>query len=68
MRRVVTILMIVVGLTLTVVSYFFWATPWCATSVSCSNPRVPWTAALVVVGILLAFSSAVFYSVYKDRE
>ncbi len=68
MRRTVTILMIGVGLTLTVVSYFFWATPWCATSVSCSNPRVPWTAALVVLGILIAFSAAIFYTVYKGRE
>lgn len=68
MRRAVTILMIVGGLALTAVSYFFWAAPWCAASVSCGDPRLPWAPSLVVLGILIAFSASIFYTVYKGSE
>lgn len=68
MRRTVAILMILAGVALTAVSYFLWAAPWCATSVGCSDPRVPWASGLVVAGVLLAFSSAIFYVVYGEDD
>lgn len=68
MRRIVTVLLIVAGLGLMAVSYFGLAAPWCATSVGCSDPRLPWAASLVVLGILIAISASIFYSVYRDDE
>ena len=67
-RTIVTSLMILVGIGLMVVSYAFLATPVCNTSVACSNPVVPFSAGIFVLGILIAFSSGVFYSVYKGSE
>jgi hypothetical protein len=67
-RTIVTTLMILVGVGLMVVSYAFLATPACNTSVACSNPIVPFSAGIFVLGILIAFSSGVFYTVYKDSE
>ena len=58
-RDIVTISMIAVGVVLMVVSYFFWAAPWCANAVECSNPRLEWSPAIFVMGVILAFSSAV---------
>ncbi|GIU92759.1 MAG: hypothetical protein KatS3mg011_1665 [Acidimicrobiia bacterium] len=63
---IVTWTMIAVGVVLMVVSYFFLATPWCNTAVECSNPRVPFAPAIFVLGVLIAFSSAVYYAVAKD--
>jgi hypothetical protein len=68
MRLIVTNLMALAGLTLMAVSYFRLAAPWCATSVSCSDPTLPWAASLVVLGILIAISASIFYAVYKDSE
>ncbi len=67
-RTIVTSLLILVGVGLMVVSYAFLATPACNTSVACSNPVVPFSAGIFVLGILIAFSSGVFYSVYKGSE
>ncbi|MFV1970949.1 MAG: hypothetical protein ACC683_08115 [Acidimicrobiia bacterium] len=67
-RTIVTSLLILVGVGLMVVSYAFLATPTCNTSVACSNPVVPFSAGIFVLGILIAFSSGVFYSVYKGSE
>ncbi|GBE25867.1 hypothetical protein BMS3Bbin02_02157 [bacterium BMS3Bbin02] len=65
MRKIVTTLMILVGFGLMVLSYTALGTPQCNTSVACSNPRVAFAAGIFVVGIVVAFSSAIFYSVYK---
>ena len=67
-RTIVTSLMVLVGVALMVVSYAFLATPACNTSVECSNPVVPFSAGIFVIGILVAFSSGVFYTVYKGSE
>ena len=66
-RGVVTLSMIAVGLILMVASYFFWAAPWCANSVECSDPRLEWSPAIFVLGVILAFSSAVYYEVAGDQ-
>lgn len=68
MRTLGTTIMIVVGIGLMVVSYTALATPACSTSVDCSNPTVPFAAGIFVLGIVVAFSSAIFYSVYKATK
>jgi len=67
-RRTITLLMIVVGLALMVVSYFFLAAPWGADDVAHSNPILQFAPALFVLGVLLVFSAAVVYEVLPDRE
>lgn len=66
-RGIVTISMIVIGVILMVVSYFFLAAPWCADSVECSNPRLEWSPLIFVIGVIVAFSSAVYYEVAKGN-
>ena len=66
MRRVLTYTFLVGGLGIMVATYFFGAAPWCAEKVDCSNPRLEWSSVLFVLGILLAFSSAIIYAVMKD--
>jgi hypothetical protein len=67
-RGAVAISMIALGVVLMVASYFFLAAPWCANAVECSNPRLEWSPAIFVLGVILAFSSAVYYEVAKDKE
>lgn len=68
MRAIVTTAMIVAGLGLMVLSYTALAAPVCNTSVECSDPRVAFAAGIFVLGIVIAFSSAIFYSVYKGMR
>jgi hypothetical protein len=67
MRTLITTIMIVVGLGLMIISYAL-AAPTCNASVDCSDPRVAFAAGIFVLGIVTAFSSAIFYSVYKGAE
>ncbi len=67
MRTLITTIMIVVGLGLMIISYAL-AAPTCNISVDCADPRVPFAAGIFVLGIVTAFSSAIFYSVYKGAE
>lgn len=67
-RRVVTVSMIVIGLLLMVFAYFLGATPWCADAVECSNPRLEWSPAIFVLGVIVAFSSAIYYEVAKGDD
>ena len=66
-RGVVTVLMIVVGVALMIWAYAFGAAPWCADELRCSNPRVDWSPAVFVLGVVLAFSSAIYYEVAKGK-
>jgi drug/metabolite transporter (DMT)-like permease len=59
--------MILAGVVLMVWAYFFGAAPWCASGVECSNPRVEWAPALFVLGVIVAFSAALYYSMARDR-
>lgn len=68
MRRTITVVMILGGLALMVLSYFFLATPWGSSRVSDSNPRVPFAATLFVVGVVAVFLSAVLYELLPDRR
>lgn len=65
MKRLITLGMIAGGLALMVFAYFFGAAPWCNTEVACSNPRVGWSPALFVLGVIIAFSSAGYYQISK---
>lgn len=67
-RGIVTVAMIIVGAALMVFSYFFWAAPWCADVVECSNPGLEWSPLIFVLGVMIAFSSAIYYEVAKDKD
>lgn len=67
-RTLVTVGMIVVGLGLMVFAYFVGAAPWCSSGVECSNPRLPWSPAIFVLGVMVAFSSAIYYNVAKGPK
>ncbi len=67
MRRLLTVGMIVGGLVLMILSYFFLAAPWGAETVANSNPRVPFAPGLFVLGVMLVFGSAVVYELLPDR-
>ena len=68
MRRLVTSLLIIGGLVLMTVAYFGWTASWCNTSTSCSEPSLAYGSALFVLGVIVAFSSAIFYVVYKGDD
>ena len=67
-RGIVTAGMIVTGLTLMILAYFAGAAPWCNTAVECSNPRLEWSSAIFVVGVIVSFSSALYYSMSKTDK
>ncbi|MBI2169602.1 MAG: hypothetical protein HYU28_08910 [Actinobacteria bacterium] len=68
MRKTLTTLMILGGLVLMVVSYFFLAAPWGADSVEHSDPKFGFAPTLFVVGVMSAFLSAVVYELLPDRR
>ena len=68
MRAIVTTIIIGIGLGLMLISYVALATPACSDGIACSDPVVPFAAGLIVLGLIIAFSSAIFYSVYKGKE
>jgi len=69
MRAVWTLLLVVGGFALQAVSYFFLAAP-LGTPVSpaYSDPRVPFAAALFVLGVMLVFVAALVYELLPDRR
>lgn len=68
MRRLLSGLSIIGGLTLVVVSYFVLAAPWGTESVRNSNPRLEFAPALFVLGVMSVFLSAVVYELWPDRR
>lgn len=67
MRRLWTWALIVVGVALMAISYFFLAAPWGEDTVANSDPRLEFAPLLFVVGVILAFSAAVVYELLPDR-
>jgi hypothetical protein len=51
-----------------ILAYFIGGAPWCADAVECSNPRIEWSPAIFVLGVVVAFSSAIYYEVAKDKK
>ena len=66
-RSIITAAMIIIGAGLMGFAYFAGAAPWCNNAVDCSNPRLEWSPAIFVAGVVIAFSSALYYAVAKDR-
>lgn len=66
-RRTITLTFLFVGIILVIVSYFFLSAPWGSDSVENSNQRMQFAPALLVIGVILAFLSAVVYELLPDR-
>ncbi len=66
MRRAITVAMIVVGVALMLLGYFL-AAPWGAETVANSDPRVPFSPAIFVLGVIVVFSSALAYELIPNR-
>ena len=67
-RRTLTLVILLVGVVLAVVSYFFLSAPWGSDSVDNSNPRMQFAPALLVFGVMLTFISAVVYELLPSRR
>lgn len=68
MRRAITILMIVGGIALMLLSYFWLSAPWGNSEVSHSNPRMDFAPVVFLIGIMSVFLSAVVYELLPDRK
>jgi hypothetical protein len=66
MRKTFTLAMIIVGVGLMLAGYFL-AAPWGADSVANSNPRLPFSPAIFVLGVITVFSSALVYELIPNR-
>lgn len=69
MRNTITLLMLVGGMILSIISYFIFAAPiGPQTSEEFSNPRVDFAATFFVIGVALAMSSAVIYELLPESD
>lgn len=66
MRKAITMTMIVIGVGLMLLGYFLSA-PWGADSVADSDPRLPFSPAIFVLGVITVFSSALAYELIPNR-
>ena len=66
-REVITFAVLAVGLILMIVGYFS-AAPWGADAVRNSDPRFEYAPALFVLGVVLAFCSALVYELLPDEK
>ncbi|MCL1595094.1 MAG: hypothetical protein M3132_12160 [Actinomycetia bacterium] len=67
MRRILTLLLIVVGLALMVIGYLSSA-PWGATSVADSNPAFVGAPSLFLIGVVTLLLSALVYELLPSRD
>jgi len=67
-RKVWFWLVLGVGVLLMVVSYFGLTAPWGASGEGNSQPRLQFSPALFILGVMLAFGSAVVYELLPDRD
>jgi hypothetical protein len=69
MRLGIAIAVLVAGVVLGVISYFFLAAPLGSpTDEGFSNPRVPFAATLFLIAVVLVFLSALVYELPPDRH
>jgi Kef-type K+ transport system membrane component KefB len=66
MRKTITLAMIIVGVGLMLLGYFL-AAPWGADTVANSDPRLPFSPAIFVLGVITVFSSALVYELIPNR-
>lgn len=67
MRRIVTLLLVLVGLGLMIIGYTNSA-PWGSTSVADSDPTFVGAPALFILGIVMTLSAAIFYELLPSRD
>ena len=67
MRRIVTLLLVLVGLALMVVGYINSA-PWGSSSVADSDPVFLGAPTLFILGIVVTLSAAIFYELLPPRD
>ncbi len=67
MRKGLTIGMIVVGITLMFISYFGLTAPWGNEGVANSEPRMQFAPLVFVLGVMMAFGSALMYELLPDK-
>jgi len=69
MRGFLTLLMIILGFGLQLVSYFYLAAPLgIPVSPVYSEPRLPYAPLIFVLGVMLVFLAAVVYELLPDRN
>ncbi len=68
MRRALTVATLGLGVLMMIVGYFVLSAPWGASGVDNSNPRFQFAPLIVVVGIAVAFLSAVVYELLPGRR
>lgn len=69
MRTVWTVVLVAGGFALQVASYFFLAAPLgVPVDESFSNPRLPFAAALFVIGVIMVFTAALVYELLPDTR
>jgi hypothetical protein len=69
MRTIISLLVLLGGIALAVVSYFFLAAPLGqSTNPEFSNPRLPFAPALFILGVILVFLSAVTYELLPEKK
>ncbi len=66
-RRALTATMIIAGIALMVIGYFASA-PWGADVVRDSDPRFGFAPTVFVLGVVVAFSSALVYELLPDKK
>jgi len=67
MRRIVTLLLVLIGLGLMLLG-FLSSAPWGASSVADSDPRFMGAPTLFIVGIVVVLAAAVFYELLPERD
>ncbi len=67
MRKIITLATMVVGVVLMIVGYLGSA-PWGASTVANSDPRFGFAPAVFVIGVMVAFSSALVYELMPNRR
>ena len=67
MRRILTVLLVVFGLGLMVVSYFSSA-PWGANTVADSDPAFVGAPTLFIIGIVSILAAALVYELLPSRD
>jgi drug/metabolite transporter (DMT)-like permease len=68
MRKGLTIGMIVLGIALMAISYFGLNAPWGAERVANSEPRMQFAPLVFVLGVMMAFGSALVYEMLPDKD
>ena len=68
-RSVIAVIMVIAGFALQFWTYFFLAAPiGNINSELLSNPRVPYSPLIFIVGVMLVFSAALVYELLPEKD